>query len=342
MSKPHLTVIPPQASGSPWEPNGEELATVPVPLSVIIVNVEGPFTEQDRKLWTFLLHHAFNELGETEHHVVSVKAVAKIFRDMGGRHEKNWIWESTKRLAKTTVEYRFTHGDKRYTGITSLFSAELEESLSGQKDILHYSFPSKLVPILRDPKRFARLRTHVMMSLSGKYTVTLYELLESVANMRNPKLSTTVAELRQWLKIPEGKLKRWPDFRRYALAPSVKEINDNKDGTGFTVKMTTEKEGRAITRVHFYVTKTQQREILEGEILSAQGNPPVQKTLFENIPLKPSTFEIAKKHTPGWDVYELENQWRAWAQGKGDWPPRNPDGAFINFCKQKGSHLRTV
>lgn len=337
MTKPQLTVITPQATGSPWQPDGEDVATVPVPLSVVIVNVEGPFTEQDRKLWTFLLHHAYQELGEVEEHFVPIQAVARIFRKVGGRHDKKWVWESAKRLAKTSVEYRYTYGDQRYTGITSLFSAELIESLSGsgQKDLLTYHFPKKLIPILRDPRRFARLRTHVMMSLSGKYTVTLYELLESVANMRNPKLSASVEELRSWLKIPDGKLKRWPDFRRYALKPSMDEINNNKEGTGFSVKMTTEKEGRAVTRVHFYVIKTQQRELMEADMKAAQGKAPNQGELFE-VRLNLDTYDIARKHTAGWDIYELENQWRAWGQKKGNWPPRNPDGAFIAFCKRKG------
>ena len=37
-------------------------ATVPVPLPVVMVRVEGPFTALDRKLWLLLLHHAWDEL----------------------------------------------------------------------------------------------------------------------------------------------------------------------------------------------------------------------------------------------------------------------------------------
>ena len=64
-----------------------------------------------------------------------------------------------------------------------------------------------------------------MIELSGKYAVTLYELLESAANKSVPELTATVEELRHWLKVPAGKLLQWQDFRRKALEPAVQQIN---------------------------------------------------------------------------------------------------------------------
>ncbi len=47
-------------------------------------------------------------------------------------------------------------------------------------------------------------------------------------------------------------------------------------------------------------------------------------------PLKPDTYEKAKACAPGWDVYHIENEWRGWLTE----PPRNPDAAFLGFCKK--------
>jgi plasmid replication initiation protein len=47
-------------------------------------------------------------------------------------------------------------------------------------------------------------------------------------------------------------------------------------------------------------------------------------------PLKPFTYERAREAAPGWDIYALENEWRAWMVE----PPRNPDAAFIGFCRK--------
>jgi hypothetical protein len=47
-------------------------------------------------------------------------------------------------------------------------------------------------------------------------------------------------------------------------------------------------------------------------------------------PLKPDTFADARQAAPGWDIYYLESEWRSWTTE----PPRNPDAAFIGFCRQ--------
>lgn len=208
----------PVATGNPWIISHDDPATVPVPLPIIIRRVEGPYTEKDRKLWTFLFHSVWDQLEETLIHRMSVTEINRVFRQLGGEHDTKWIWESATRLTKTTVEWSSTWEDERYQedGIESLFGAKLSQEVQ-KTGILHFYFPPLLIPILKDPKRYARLRTHVMIGLSGKYTVTLYEMLESVANMRDPVLRASVEELRQWLKVPEGAYKLWGDFRRYVL-----------------------------------------------------------------------------------------------------------------------------
>ena len=47
----------------------------------------------------------------------------------------------------------------------------------------------------------------------------------------------------------------------------------------------------------------------------------------------PETFEKAKRAAPGWDVYCLEQEWREWIADKEK--PKNPDAAFITFCRKK-------
>ncbi|MGB7318864.1 MAG: plasmid replication initiator, partial [Planktotalea sp.] len=53
--------------------------------------------------------------------------------------------------------------------------------------------------------------------------------------------------------------------------------------------------------------------------------------------LMPNTFEAAREAVPGWDVYAIEQEWRAWVIGlleQGMEQPRNPDSAFIGFCRK--------
>ena len=62
--------------------------------------------------------------------------------------------------------------------------------------------------------------------------------------------------------------------------------------------------------------------------------PPPSPPLFRGPLLSTDTYEKAKAVAPGWDVYTLAEQWREWVEKKG--MPKNPDGAFIGFCKKKG------
>ena len=63
------------------------------------------------------------------------------------------------------------------------------------------------------------------------------------------------------------------------------------------------------------------------------ASPPLQP-LSRGPQLKPETYEKAKAFASGWDIYALERQWQEWIEKKG--VPKNPDGAFIGFCKKKG------
>ena len=49
-----------------------------------------------------------------------------------------------------------------------------------------------------------------------------------------------------------------------------------------------------------------------------------------NGQLRPETFAEAKRTAPGWDVYYIEQEWRAWLTEA----PRNPDAAFLGFCRK--------
>jgi plasmid replication initiation protein len=109
-----------------------------------------------------------------------------------------------------------------------------------------------------------------MIGISGKYAVTLYMLLESVANRQTPVLDVKLDQLRKWLKVPEGKLNRWIDIKRRAIEPALKQINDNPEAAGFTVVMEEFKESRAVDRVRFTLTKTDRRLADEKALKQAE------------------------------------------------------------------------
>ena len=51
---------------------------------------------------------------------------------------------------------------------------------------------------------------------------------------------------------------------------------------------------------------------------------------LSHIRLDPEAYHDARAVAPGWDVYVLEQEWREWMTEQ----PRNPNAAFIGFCKK--------
>lgn len=339
MKKNGKTINYPVPTGNPWKPSQDDPATVPVPLPVILKKVEGPYTERDRKLWVFLLHAAWDEIPEedtdkTVIHELSISKITQVFRDLGADHSSQWIWESVKRLARTVAEWE----DNNQEGVESLLGSAITKE-GRDNGRLRYYFPPLLAPKLKKALQYARLRTHFVIKLSGKYAVTLYELLETAANRRYPVLEYRLDELRKVLKVPDGRLIRYQDIRRRVLEPAIAQINNNPLEAGFMVEMQPIKNGRAIERIRFTVRKVYERELVEAAL--REGRSPGAKNhnglefklLTDNIiNLKPETYEAAHALAPRWDIYALEQQWRDKIVRQGQ--PRNPDKAFLGYCRK--------
>lgn len=333
--KQKLLPVEVEKTGDIWQPAGEEVATLPVPLPVVIVKVEGPYTERDRKLWAFLIHAVWDDLDKQSVHEISVEKINNLFRSLGGDHNKNWVWDSAKRLCKTSVEWNETGiDDARYNGIASLLSGAITTAKAQKTGKLVFEVPALLARIIRHPMQFARLRVHFLISLSGKYAVTLYEILEAYANRRDPVLNVEIDQLRQWLKVPDRKMTRWVDIKRFAIEPALKQINDNPQGAGFSVAMDEIKEGRAVARVRFTIVKTDARLKHEKTLQPAIDDPPRLTAGYAAPVLPTSAYEQARKVARGWDIYALEQEWREWLATK-DKPDYSP-ASFVAFCKQKG------
>ena len=335
--KQNLLPLEVKKTGDIWKPSSEVVATLPVPLPVVIVKVEGPYTERDRKLWAFLIHAIWDDLDKQRVHEISVEKINNVFRALGGDNCKNWIWDSAKRLCKTSVEWTEIGDDsERYDGITSLLAGAITTTKAKATGRLVFEVPELLARIIRHPTQFARLRVHFLISLSGKYAVTLYEILEAYTNRQNPVLDVEISQLRRWLKVPDGKLRRWIDIKRFTLEPALKQINDNSIAAGFSVKMEEVKNGRAVARVRFIITKSAERLNSEDAFQSKEiTRPPLKLLSPSHIPLPTSAYEQAKKVSRGWDVYALEQEWREWLATK-----EKPDysaASFVAFCKKKGN-----
>src|SRR5271154_4963599 len=272
----------PKPTGDIWEPSKTHPATVPVPLPVVMVRVDGPFTALDRKLWLLMLHNAWDELDtDKPYHEISVAELLRLFRRFGrtdlgtrgkiklGKVEEDTeaavLWDSVRRLVKTTVEWE----DEEYQGISALVSEALMNKRYRETGKIYYAFGKGLSKQILAPRAFARLRVHVVLALRSKYAVTLYEILEAYVNRRENTLTVAIDEFRSWLKVPEDAYRDWKDLKRNVVLPAVNEINEHGDEGGFFVSYEGVREGKSFTKIRLTLAKSAERDdrdaVLQGK-----------------------------------------------------------------------------
>ena len=315
-------------------------ATLPVPLPCIMIQVNGPFKALDRKIWALLLHLGWDEL-ETKSkcglwHEIEEIEVRRIVEKFSGTKDLQLIWKSALRLAATTVHYEIDdENDDRWEGVTSIFSAMRKRKDNDGK--FRFRFPPELVPIFKQPGRFARLRVQFLLGLKSKYAVTLYELFESAANKRVPTLETTVDELRQWLQVPEGTLTQWDHFWNRAVKKGLDEINADPKEAGFSVSHELVRGGRGskVQGIKFLINKHEQRIGLEKQITVTKKAKEAAR-VSRLIPAFNGTeiYTKAKKIAPQFDIHFLEREWRE-SVSQSDVEVKSPEAHFMAFVKKK-------
>ena len=72
------------------------------------------------------------------------------------------------------------------------------------------------------------------------------------------------------------------------------------------------------------------REML---VFTNRGTMKKKDTISALVKLKADTYDKARHVAPSWDVYHLEQEWRSWMNAQGMDAPKNPDAAFLGFCR---------
>jgi plasmid replication initiation protein len=180
---------------------------------------------------------------------------------------------------------------------------------------------------------------HFLLKLSGKYAVTLYEILEAFINRRDGQCRVSIDELRTWLKVPANTYPDWKDLRKRVLDPAVKQINDDPLGAGFSVKYEPIRKGRNYNEIIFHLTKTPKRIQSDRLIKLAAGDANTIRTAkAKGRPaLLTKDIERAAQNTDyRFDMDDMQDQfWAHWeSTGKPDFK-KGVAVAFKGFVDRK-------
>ncbi len=332
-------------TGKPLSLEDKNHCSVVMTTDTMKVKVMGKFRQRERKLFILLIHSVWDEIGEKRMHTVEVSKIKQVFREITGVQSFNsWLWEYLENLAKIEIQYSNNH----LKGITRLFS---DVCFDEKKEFVTFEIPKRVEASIKQPNEFARLDTYFLIGLKGKYSVSLYQLLESKINLKkldpnhaplekNRFIEVKIEELKSWLGV-NNQYKQWKDFKKRVLLPAIEEINSNPLASTFTVK-TEEVTGarRKVIAIKFFLTKTPERLIKEKEIKTAKKEKKpnyLDKTLDNYSQAIPEyeVVEIVNRWASGNDHKLLLNQWRNKAAQSKKYQGK---GSFVNYCKKIGHH----
>ena len=127
--------------------------------------------------------------------------------------------------------------------------------------LVYYRFPRKLRALIADSSIFARLHKDVMLHLTSKYSLALYEMIQKRGNLEHKTSEEfSVRELRELLGVPKDKLVQYKSFKQRALMPAIEEVHFLAN---FGVDYQEARKGRAVTSITLTWRRKSQDEMNE-------------------------------------------------------------------------------
>src|ERR1700730_13427514 len=113
------------------------------------------------------------------------------------------------------------------TGLFDFFDVSAKEL--AKRATLRYGLPRKLAPVLETSGRWGRIKAEIVCSMTSKYAIALYELIQLRANMERSVETFPIDRFRDLLGVPPGTYARGDNFQRKVLDPAVLEVNGLSD-----------------------------------------------------------------------------------------------------------------
>ena len=209
-------------------------------------------TVQQQKLILYCISKIKRNDPPEKRYELSIDEVCSV---MGLEYDTGGIYYRRIRddLIKLTSRIWVQFPDKS-EGTVSWLSDAYMIPLSGTVEI---KFHERMTPYLFElQNRYTQYQLAEVLTLKGKYSIRLYELLRSyimqdeLREGKEKEVDFSVDELREILFCQN--YKRWADFDRCILKKAVEEINKTSDI--IKVSYETIKRGKTITRVNFIIS----------------------------------------------------------------------------------------
>ena len=163
------------------------------------------------------------------------------------RHESyDRLRDALDRLMRVIVNvpYRDPAGEDRIlkTHLFDFFDLSANETASAAT--VRFGLPKKLQPILARSGHWGRIRAEVICSMTSKYAISLYEMIQLRTRMERCYEVFPIDRFRELIGVPPNTYSRGNDFTRKVIEPAALEVNGLTD-VGVTLEVRREKGPRS-------------------------------------------------------------------------------------------------
>lgn len=185
----------------------------------------------DRAVFNLLYQHA-HDSGRLLDPAAEWEIPLLTLRQAFSKHDNNArLRDTLLRLKSVTVSVSYTdeNGEPRVviTGLFDFFDIPAKEL--AKRPTLRYGLPRKLAPILETSGRWGRIKAEIVCSMTSKYAIALYELVQLRANLDRCVETFPVERLRELLGVPPGNYERVDNLMRKVIDPAVLQVNGLSD-----------------------------------------------------------------------------------------------------------------
>ena len=225
------------------------------PAEMIDIEESVPLHLVDRRILNLLLANAWDQIDQDVEHCIRKRDLRGTTKDF------KRLDETIGRLQAARIKLLIKRDDnKKYRRSFGLLQ-RVDEGVA-QNGLLYYKFDPDLRAVISESTVFARLQKDILLQLSSKYSLCLYELIQRRVNLTHKwSEDFTIEEIRKLLTVPKGKLALYKNLNGYALKPAVAEVNGLAD---FGVQMKEIKKGRKVTGITLAWHRKNQDQLKEA------------------------------------------------------------------------------
>lgn len=218
------------------------------PTELIQVTGHQNLTLNARRSITILWHNAHRQgIKENKDYEIEIADLVP------GKHKGyEMVEEAIVALMQTLITVKRPDGTVRR--VQFLGGNDMDDP-SRPAGVLSYSFDKRLIEILRDSSIWGKIDLPVLMALSSKYAISLYENVAQWTGL-SQKCSQNIPldDFREMLGIEGNKYPAFGALNKHVVKPAVAEINAL---SAFTVSILPVKTGKRVTHIRIgWGTKT--------------------------------------------------------------------------------------